>query len=153
MRFTTVTSPFTVDTNILIYANDYSNPAKQAIADRVVGALVSHKSVLPLQCLSEFYRSTTKKRLLTSLQAQQFVEDTLMLVVPVLATQDDLLEAMSLHQRHGLQFFDAMLLAISARVGCTIFFSEDMQSGQIYGTITVINPFKLSSADLDTLLA
>ncbi len=49
--------------------------------------------------------------------------------------------------------FDALLLAIAANAGCTLFLSEDMQHNQTYGPITVRNPFLLTPADLTALLA
>ena len=45
------TNSFTVDTNILIYSIDRSEPAKQFVADRIIRALYAKRAKLPLQCL------------------------------------------------------------------------------------------------------
>ncbi len=46
-----------------------------------------------------------------------------------------------------------MLLATSLRAGCKVFFSEDMQHNHNYDGIIVLNPFKLSSGELDPFLS
>ena len=75
-----------------------------------------------------------------------------MFVVSVSYVQEDVLEAMSLHKTGEYQFFDSLLMATSARAGCSTLFSEDLQDGRPYGSLTVRNPFKLSATELDTLL-
>lgn len=149
----TATKSFTVDTNILIYSIDRSDPAKQHVADRILRSLFLQRALLPLQALNEFYRATTRKRLLTPAEASAFVRDTLMFVVPISSIQDDLLQAMSLHKSGEYQFFDSLLIATSARAGCSTLFSEDLHDGRPYGSLTVRNPFKLSATELDALLA
>ena len=60
-----------------------------------------------------------------------------MRVVPY--SVDDLAAAMQIHQRHRIQFFDALLLATARRIGCNVMLSEDVQDGHDYDGITVRN--------------
>lgn len=146
------TSSFTVDTNILIYSIDRSEPAKQLVADRVIRALYAKRAKLPLQCLNEFYRATTRKRILGSIEATEFVQDALIFTASVSANPEDLFEAIRLHQIGEFQFFDALLMATAARAGCTTLFSEDLQSGRTFGLLTIRNPFAMDDAELNALI-
>jgi predicted nucleic acid-binding protein len=48
-----------------------------------------------------------------------------------------------LHDKYQLQFYDALMLAAALKAGCTTFYSEDMQDGQVIdNTMTIKNPFK-----------
>jgi len=147
----TATKNFTVDTNILIYSVDRSEPEKQRVADSILRALFLQRA--PLQTLNEFYHATTRKRLLTPVEASAFVRDTLMFALPISSTQEDLTYAMRLHQTGELQFFDSLLIATAARAGCSTLFSEDLQDGRTYGSLTVHNPFKRSAEELAALIA
>ncbi len=73
-----------------------------------------------------------------------------MKVFPV--NEADLLAAMGIYQRYDIQFFDALLIATVERAGCTTLISEDMQHNGRYSGVDVVNPFKLSPAELDQLL-
>jgi predicted nucleic acid-binding protein len=151
--FAPIPMSFTLDTNILIYSADRSDASKHALAERLVARLVQRRGAIPLQCLNEFYRATTKKRLLTKAEASAIVERLLLSVNTIASSASDSREAMRIHDAHTTQFFDALLLATSTRAGCTIFLSEDLQDGQTFGALTVRNPFKMTGAELATLLA
>lgn len=69
------------------------------------------------------------------------------------AVEEDLMAAMQIHQTHNIPFFDALLAATVRRVGCSTLFSEDFQHSRTFGTLTILNPFQLSSPELDQLLA
>lgn len=50
--------------------------------------------------------------------------------------------ALSLKVRHQLSYWDAAILAAAAGAGCSELLSEDLNPGQIYGGIQVVNPFQ-----------
>lgn len=143
----------TVDTNILIYAVDADSGPKHLIAKVLVDSLGSNSGVLPLQCLSEFYRAVTRKHVLADADATAFVRQfhAAMQIVP--AIFEDTVSAMQWNQQHGLQFFDALLIATARRAGCRTFFSEDMQNGRSIEGITLYNPFLLSPEELESISA
>ena len=147
----TATSSFTFDTNLLVYSADNSDRAKQTVSNRIITAVISSGQPILLQCLSEFYAVTTKKRRLSTDDAALVVRKFLMLPQIIAAGVRDVDEAVSMQTRYQIQFFDALLLATAARSGCAILFSEDLQHDGLYGSITVRNPFLLSSAELDAL--
>ena len=150
---TTVISGVSCDTNILLYSIDRRDPIKHPIAKRVVDACSDAGCALSLQCLNEFFRAAIKKNYVDIDEARSLIEimRRSMLVFPV--NERDLLTAIEIFRTHKLQFFDTLLIATVERAGCTTLISEDMQHGARYGGVTVINPFKLTSTELDQLLA
>ena len=50
-------------------------------------------------------------------------------------------EAFNLAEKHGLQTYDAIILAAAAKGGCDMLYSEDMQHGFEWNGVLVVNPF------------
>ena len=46
-----------------------------------------------------------------------------------------------LSRDHRITYYDAALVAAAERLGAPIFYSEDLNHGQIYGAVRVVNPF------------
>jgi predicted nucleic acid-binding protein len=62
--------------------------------------------------------------------------------LPVHSAQiDDLRSALDVVQRHGLQFWDAMLWATAKRVGARFLVTEDLQDGRLLDGVRFVNPF------------
>ncbi len=147
-----MTESVTIDTNILIYSIDARVLPKHLRALDIVDRLSISASVLPLQALNEFISVCIRKALLPIDVAESYVSSLARNMKIAEPTYDDLLQAVQTHRRHGLQYFDALLLSTAARHGCTALFSEDMQHGRSFGSLKVVNPFLLTSAELDQLI-
>ena len=52
-----------------------------------------------------------------------------------------LLQAIDLTQNYHLSFWDAMVIQSAAHFGCKRLLSEDLNAGQVYGNVRVVNPF------------
>lgn len=52
-----------------------------------------------------------------------------------------ILEAAQIGERFQTSHFDAQILAAAQRMGCGIVYSEDLNHGQDYGGVRVVNPF------------
>ena len=63
-----------------------------------------------------------------------------MRVVPVSA--EWLERAVEMRSRYDLQFYDSLLLAAAEALGCDKFLTEDLNDGQMYGSVKAVNPFK-----------
>ena len=132
-----------VDTNILVYAFDHSAGYKHAIAAQMMeNWWEHHNGCLSIQVLQEFFVNVTRKiKLPLEYQtARQLVADLAhwRLHVP---EANDLLQAIDLHHTYRLAFWDAMVLQSAARMRCQRLLSEDLNHGQTYGDVQVINPF------------
>jgi predicted nucleic acid-binding protein len=133
-----------VDTNILVYAYDTSAGDKHAIAAELIKLCWENESgCLSMQVLQELYVTLTQKivRPLDPQTARQIVAD---LAHWCLHTPEvsDLIQAIDYQQTYQLSFWDAMIVQSAARLGCRQLLSEDLNHGQIYGVVQVINPFK-----------
>ncbi len=133
-----------VDTNVLIYAHDKSAGAKHEQAKSLVQDLwQEHAGSLSIQVLQEFYVNVTRKI------ARPMTPETAAKIIAELATwqvhrpdASDVLEAIRLQTHLQLSFWDAMILTSARRLGCATLWSEDLNHGQRYEGVTVINPFE-----------
>jgi predicted nucleic acid-binding protein len=136
--------PSFVDTNILVYAEDRDAKSKHEIARELILQLWDDRDgVLSVQVLQELYVSVTRKlkKPLSSAKALAIVEEYLTWTV-VENTGRLLIEAIALQQRAQLSFWDALVVQAAIEAGCDRLYSEDLNAGQKFGAVTVVNPFK-----------
>jgi len=48
---------------------------------------------------------------------------------------------LALARRYQLKYYDAALLAAADRLGAPIFYTEDLNHNQVYGSVRAVNPF------------
>ena len=135
-----------IDTNILVYAFDRSAGQKHAIAAQLVrDCWEAETGCLNIQVLQEFIVNVTRKITapLALKTTQEIVADLAQWRVHA-PQVNDLLQALEYQERYQLSFWDAMVVQSAARLGCKRLLSEDLNHGQIYGELQVINPFKES---------
>ncbi len=144
---------YTFDTNILFYALDKRATHKHQLAQTLIGHADPERCIVPIQTLGEVCNSAAKKRRDLLPQAQELLEDLREIFRTVAATSDDILDALSAHQQHGLQFWDAVLWATARRAGCKLLLSEDLQDGRMLEGVLIRNPFNLSQTEVASLLS
>lgn len=139
-----------LDTNVLAYAEGVNDSVRQARALELIAALPDGAAIVPVQVLGELFRVLTAKVKRPAAEARAAVlswRDAL----PVHDTTDQaLLSAMDLVADHGLQIWDALILAVTADARCRLLLSEDLQDGFTWRGVTVVNPF---ASSLHPLLA
>ena len=142
--------PVFVDTNVLVYARDASEPEKQPQAAAWVEHLWRTRTArLSFQVLGEYYATTTRK-LRPGLAPEQARADVRDLVawrpVPV-GTQ--LLEAgWTVEDRFGLSCWDALIVAAARIAGCEYLLTEDLQHGAEFDGLQVVDPFRAAAGTL-----
>ena len=142
--------PVFVDTNVLVYARDASEPEKQPQAAAWVEHLWRTRTArLSFQVLQEYYATTTRK-LRPGLPPEQARADVRDLVawrpVPV-GTQ--LLEAgWTVEDRFGLSCWDALIVAAARFAGCEYLLTEDLQHGAEFEGLQVVDPFRAAAGTL-----
>jgi predicted nucleic acid-binding protein len=139
-----VGAPLTfVDTNVLVYAHDRSETAKQPVARALVEELWRDRAgVLSTQVLQELYGVATGKLdpPIPRTAARELV--VLYSTWPVVQVDVPLvLAASELEERHRLSFWDALVVEAARRAGAARLVSEDLQPGRSFGGVTVENPF------------
>jgi len=130
-----------LDTNVLVYLFDTSEPVKRQVAARLLGEHAD-RLVLSTQVLQEFYVAVTRKlgKPLPEDEAEAAVRRLAALDVVPLDTAL-VLDAVSLSRRHHLAFWDALIVEAALRAGCRVLISEDLQHGRRFDTLVVENPF------------
>jgi len=131
------------DTNVLVYAVDAGDPARQEIAiDRFARAVKDDTVMLSTQVLQEFYNITTRK-LKPPLSAREAAGQLSQLCAfeVVGSTADSVLAATDLAQKHRLQWWDALILEAAIRGNADVLVSQDGQHGQRFGRLVIENPF------------
>lgn len=142
-----------VDSNILVYAIDPAEAAKQRLAQSLLQALrASGRGVLSVQVLGEFFRAATRRIALplTPAQAERNLT-SFAAAFPVLETTAvAILEAARGVQAYPLSFWDGVIWATAKLNGLPYLLSEDMGDGQVIEGVRIMNPFA-STFDLSVL--
>jgi predicted nucleic acid-binding protein len=130
------------DTNVLIYADDKADPAKQK---RAFNLVAEHRrtrtGVVSLQVLQEYFVTVTRKLHVDPRVARRKVE--LIAEFDVAAPEvADILAAIDLHRLHGFSFWDALVIRAAKQTGCSILYSEDMQAMREIDGVQIVNPFQ-----------
>lgn len=133
---------FFVDTNVLIYAHDTAAGAKHVRAKALVEQLWHDRSgVVSTQILQELVVNLRKKarKPLGSKAIRELVGDYLTWQV-VVNSGESIIEALEMEERHGISFWDALVVQAAQSAGAATLYSEDLSNGQCYGGVRVTNP-------------
>lgn len=139
-----------VDTNVLVYCRDTTEPEKQTKAAAWMAALWERKAgCLSYQVLQEFYVTVTAK-LKRRLEPDVARTDIRALLAwePLPVDSRVLEGAWLLQDRYGFSWWDALILAAAQAAGCRYLLSEDFQAGMKVGDLIMINPFRITPAVL-----
>ncbi len=129
------------DTNVLIYADDASAPAKQKRAATLWNKhFRDGTALLSIQVLQEYFSAAIRKLALDPGVAQRRVEifSTANVIVFDAA---DIVSAIELHRLTRTSFWDALILHAARSGGATVLYSEDFQHGAVLAGVRVVNPF------------
>jgi predicted nucleic acid-binding protein len=133
-----------VDTNILVYAVDDSERAKQDIARAVLESGDYGELVLSTQVLGEFYVTVTRKLAepVSEAGAAELV-DWLGLMNPTVSVDPALVKsAVQTSRAARVSYWDGLVVAAADRAGCARLLTEDLNDGQEIGSVRVENPFR-----------
>jgi predicted nucleic acid-binding protein len=130
------------DTNILIYAETPDASDQRSIKSRILLERATlHDAVIPLQVFAELSNVCNRKRILEPLQLASRIAEYEEFYETPACDLSDILMATSISKQFNLQYFDALIIAVSARAGAVILLSEDMHDGLDVGGLRIINPF------------
>jgi predicted nucleic acid-binding protein len=132
-----------VDTNVLVYAYDRSEPEKQAQALQVVDRLAtSGVGALSTQVLSEFFVAVTRKlpSPLTVDEAYGRIAQHLQTWTVLDLTSMVVLEAIRGVREYQFSYWDAQIWAAARLNQIVVVFSEDFAVGAVIEGVQFINP-------------
>jgi predicted nucleic acid-binding protein len=131
-----------IDTNILIYSLDSRDKKKQNRAREVLQRIIDkHKPVISTQVINEFYVVATKK-----LNADQIIVKNIIhnfRNMEIVHTDLQLIEeAIDISVISQLSYWDSLIIAAAEKSNCEFVFSEDLNSGQNYRGVLLLNPLE-----------
>jgi len=131
-----------VDSNVLVYAVDPRDAAKQRQAKAIVKAARDQAAyVISAQVINEFASVALSKLGKSKEDVRKFIE-----LFQVIRTVDVRpswsVRALEIMERYDLQYYDSLLLAAAESLGCDEFVSENLNDGQVYCGIKAVNPFR-----------
>jgi predicted nucleic acid-binding protein len=135
---------FSIDSNILIYAEGMSDNKRREIALSVIRGIGRGRIVLPVQTSGETVRWLMRKGGFNRADAVQRITWWMDQCVPLPLSTETFQVALSIVERHAFQMWDAVILAASAEARADVLLSEDMQHGFVWSGVTIVNPFILS---------
>ena len=131
-----------LDTNVLVYAYDTGDPRKRRIAQALVRRAIEGEIVVSSQVLAEFAATLLHK--LSPAAHPTEVTAILDALAPIKLVPTDgntVRRAIRARAEYGIHFYDGMIIAAAERGSCARIWSEDLNSGQSYFGVTVVNPF------------
>lgn len=132
-----------VDSNVLVYAHDRSEPHKQAIAQALLEELwAARTGRLSAQILQEFYVVATRK--FDPPMSRAAAREIIALYGTWPLVQIDvplMLAASELEQAQVLSFWDALVVEAARRAGAARLVTEDLQDGRTVAGVRIENPF------------
>jgi predicted nucleic acid-binding protein len=132
-----------VDTNVLVYVFDHDEPAKSKRAQDLLARARPGELALSAQVLGEFYVTVTRKlkRPLDETAADEALE--WLGLLHVVALDSALVKAAIQTSRSAqLSYWDGLIVAAAAQARCGRLLSEDLNDGQLIGSVRVENPFR-----------
>lgn len=135
---------FFLDTNVIVYSFDNSNPVKRDTArDLIADALSSGNGIISFQVVQEFLNVATAKftKPLSLPDAREYLEEILLPLCEIFPGNDFYLNSLEIKERTQYSLYDSMVVQAALEGECRTLYSEDMQDGfKLYG-LTIKNPF------------
>ena len=130
------------DSNVLIYAL-LDKPGEEAKCDRAKALIASEDFGISYQILMEVWVVATRKiaQPVTPEKVAAFLKS--LLEFPCVPGTEGLYQqAVEIVRRFRIHPYDATIIAAAHELGASIVYSEDLNDGQEYDGVTVINPFR-----------
>lgn len=129
-----------IDSNIVVYANDTRAGAKQDKAIEAISAcMTGGNGVVSVQVLQEYANIALKKleQEPSVVMRQLKLLEALSVVIP---SPKSVRRAVEIRETYRISFWDAGIIAAAEDADCEVIFSEDLNAGQYYAGIAVVNP-------------
>lgn len=139
-----------VDTNVLVYSRDASEPQKQKQAIAWMTHLwKTGTGCISFQVLQEFYVTVTEK-LSPGMDLKSARSDVRSLLTwnPLYVDSHVIEGAWIIQDRYRISWWDALIVSAAQAGNCHYVISEDLQADQQFGDIRVINPFRKTPASI-----
>lgn len=131
-----------IDTNILVYALDNKDKEKKKKTREIIKKVIdSYQAVISTQVIKEFYVVATKKLNIDPIIAKNIIHNFHNMEI-VNNDLEIIEQAIDISVISQLSFWDSLIIAAAERSNCEYIISEDLNAGQIYRGVELINPFE-----------
>jgi predicted nucleic acid-binding protein len=134
-----------LDSNIFIYTYDDRDPIRQSIADNLIRSLaIGGEAVISYQVIHEFFNWALVKSVvkMPHVEAERHLNTTFRPLHIVPHSTALVSDAIRIQERYRLSWYDSLIVAAAQHGGCTTLYSEDLQHGQQFDSLTVRDPFQ-----------
>jgi predicted nucleic acid-binding protein len=135
---------FFLDTSIFVYSFDQTAPSKaQKATDLIRKALATQKGIISFQVVQEFFNVALRRfaQPMRLADAEQYLITVFRPLLAVHSSPALYSEALRLQSQSGISWFDSIIICSAIQAQCNVLFSEDLQHGQRFGSLSVNNPF------------
>lgn len=126
-----------LDTNIILYLLS-DDPVRAGRAEE----LLADRCVISVQVLNELANVMRRKLKLEMSEIEEVLTTVREVseVSPLTLGMHQL--GLAIAARFGYSIYDSMIIAAATETGCDVIWTEDMQSGQQVGKVTLLDPFQ-----------
>ena len=139
-----MSAKFFLDTNVFVYTFDIRSVQKALRARELVReALDSRTGLISFQVVQEFF-SVAFRRFdfpMSIPDAEQYLSSVLRPLLAVHSSSALYAHALQLLRLHRLSWYDSLILAAATQAECEVLYTEDLQHGQRFGVVQIVNPF------------
>jgi predicted nucleic acid-binding protein len=127
----------------LFYPFDTNEPKKQKIAHKLISEALNGSGIISHQVIQEFVSvaSTKFKKPFTLPQLCMYMEEVLFSLWRVSPSRESYITACEVQERYKLSWWDALIVASAIEAQADCIYTEDLQHGQSFGSVLVVNPF------------
>lgn len=136
---------FFLDTNLFVYSFDASVPDKQRQAQFWIdAALRTQRGVISTQVVQEFLSVALRKFVqpMSVSEAREYLRAGLLPLCQHFPSTEFYDRALLLKEETGFSYFDTLILAAAAEIGCSTLLTEDLQDGRVVHGVRILNPFR-----------
>ncbi|MBL7006463.1 MAG: PIN domain-containing protein [Spirochaetia bacterium] len=131
-----------IDTNILVYTLDNKDKERKKKAREIIKNVIdTYQAVISTQVIKEFYVVATKKLNIDPIIVKNIIHNFHNMEI-VNNDLEIIEQAIDISVISQLSFWDSLIIAAAERSNCEYIISEDLNAGQIYRGVELINPFK-----------
>jgi len=128
------------DTTILLYSISSEEP-RAAVAEK----LLANGGWISVQVLNEFAAVAHRKLNMSWEQIREALLAIRALCESPTPLSIETHEAgLEIATRYGYAIYDALILAAALEADCDVLYTEDMQNGQVIGSLAIRNPFLIA---------
>lgn len=135
---------FFLDTNIFAYSFDPDSSQKAKNAKQLIlRGIATRKGVVSYQVVQEFFNVAFRKfsQPMTTAEAEQYLQTVFRPMLAVQSSQLLFSQALQVYANGKLSWHDSLIIAAALESQCKVLYTEDLQHGQRYSELQILNPF------------